>query len=140
MSACERMGCLAAGTVALAMLAAGPAAAGADLIVTVFPGHYVVDGRLIDDLGALETAVRRSQPGAVRLHACGSGTERAQMGAAHRFRDRYLELRRLDVSDAQCRASMAVKARKVSVSDRRGLRPYGIDEEAVTAWMTATMP
>jgi len=128
------------GTMALAALVPAPAAAAADVIVTVFAEHYVIDGRAIDDLGALENALRPAEPGAVRLYACGGGTERAQMAAAHRFRDRYLELRVLDESSPQCRALQAVRPRAVLVADRRGNRPYGIEDEAVARWLNSMVP
>jgi hypothetical protein len=129
------------GTMTVASLVPAPAAAAADVIVTVFAEHYVVDGRAIDDLGALEAALRPTDPGAVRLYACGGGTERAQMAAAHRFRNRYLELRVLDEAAPQCRASsQGVGPRAVLVADRRGNRPYGIDDEAVARWVNLMQP
>jgi hypothetical protein len=132
---------LAAAAVALSALFAGTAAAqAADVFVTVFADHYVVNGRVIDDVGVLEGAILAMRPGAVRLYACGSGTDRAQMAAAHRFRDRYLELRVLDDSAPQCRASMASAPRAVSVVNRTGEPPYGIDNEAVARWWYSMMP
>lgn len=131
----------AAATAALSTLVSGAAAADApDVFVMVFAEHYVVNGRIIDDIGALESAILPTRPGAVRLYACGSGTARAQMAAAHRFQDRYLELRVLDDAAPQCRTPMALAPRAVAVTHRAGERPYGIDDEAVARWWYSMMP
>jgi len=130
----------AAGSATLSSVAAGDAAAQApDVFVTVFADKYVVNGRVVDDIGALERAVASMSPGAVRLYACGEGTARAQMAAAHSLRDRYLELRVLDEAAPQCRAASAA-ARATAVMYRSGERPYGIDDEAVARWWYAMMP
>jgi hypothetical protein len=130
---------LAAATTALSTLVAGAAAAQApDVFVMVFAEHYVVNGRVIEDIGALETVILPVRPGAVRLYACGSGTARAQMAAAHRFRDRYLELRVLDDPAPQCRAPMS--SAPLAVAHRAGEPPYGIDDEAVARWWYKMMP
>lgn len=132
---------VAAATAALCTLVAGPAAAQVpDVFVTVFAEHFVMNGRIIDDIGALESAILPMRPGSVRLYACGSGTARAQMTAAHRFRDRYLELRVLDDSAPQCRTSMASVTRTVALTYRAGERPNGIDDEAVALWWYSMMP
>lgn len=137
----QMTGILAAGSAALSMLAAGAAAAQApDVFITVFSEHYVVNGRIVDNLGALEGAVGPVRPGAVRLYACGEGTARAQMAAAHRFRDRYLELRVLDAAEPQCRPATAAAPRAIAVTHRSGERRYGIDDETVTRWWYSMMP
>jgi hypothetical protein len=131
----------AAATAALSMLAAAPASAqAADVFVTIFAERYVVNGQAFDDLGSLERAIGQLRPGAVRLYACGEGTARAQMAAAHRFRDRYLELRVLDVAAPQCATALAAAPRAMNVMHRAGERPYGIDDEAVAVWWYAMMP
>jgi len=131
----------AAATAALSLLAAGPAAAqAADIFVTIFAERYVVNGQAFEDLASLEQAVGQLRPGAVRLYACGEGTARAQMAAAHRFRDRYLELRVLDATARQCATALATVPRAMNVMHRSGERPYGIDDEAVALWWYAMMP
>jgi hypothetical protein len=60
--------------------------------------------------------------------------------AAHRFRDRYLELRVLDESAPLCRSSIAAAARALPVAGRAGRKPYGIDDAAVAQWWYAMMP
>lgn len=132
---------VAAATAALSTLVAGAAAAEApDVFVMVFAEHYVVNGRIIDDIGALESAILPMRPGAIGLYACGSGSARAQMAAAHRFQDRFLELRVLDDSAPQCRPSMVSVPQAVAVRHRAGERPYGIDDEAVARWWYSMMP
>jgi hypothetical protein len=131
----------AAASAALSLLAAGSAAAQApDVFVTVYAEHYVVDGRSVDDLDALERAIGAARPGAVRLYACGDGTARAQLAAAHRFRDRYLELRLLDASAPQCRSTSAAAGQPLAVASRAGKKPYGIDDVAVAKWWYDMMP
>jgi len=125
----------------LSVLAAAPASAQAsDVFVTIFAERYIVDGQAFEDLGSLEQAVGQRRPGAVRLYACGEGTARAQMAAAHRFRDRYLELRVLDATAPQCATAVAAVPRAMNVMHRSGERPYGIDDEAVALWWYAMMP
>lgn len=106
--------------------------------VAVFAEHYVLAGRQIDDLDALERAVNAINPRAVRLEACGDGTARAQMAAAHRFRSRYLELRLLEPGAPGCQAAVIPQA--VPVSQRLGPRPFGIDDAAVERWWYDQMP
>lgn len=130
-----------AGAAAFSLLAAGPASAQAsDVFVTIFAERYVVNGQALDDLGALEKAVGQLRPGAVRLYACDEGTARAQMAAAHRFRDRYLELRVLDAASPQCVTATAAAPRAMTVMHRSGERPYGIDDETVALWWYAMQP
>jgi hypothetical protein len=135
-----RIASTAAASVALALAAPGASAQAPDVFITVFAGHFVAGGKSYDDLDALEVAVRAQRPGAVRLYACGSGTARAQMAAAHRFRQNYLELRVLDAADPPCRTSSAAAAQAMTVAQRTGTPPYGIDEVAVAQWWYAMMP
>lgn len=135
-------GIVTAGAAALSLLlAAGSASAQAAtsaLGVAVFAEHYVLEGRVIDDLDVLETSVRDLHPRAVRLDACGSGTERAQRAAAHRLRHLYLELRVLEAGSPACPSPGAAQA--VRVSQRAGARPFGIDDAAVDEWWHQQMP
>jgi hypothetical protein len=123
------------------LLAAGSASAQAStptLGVAVFAEHYVLEGRVIDDLDVLEVSVRDLYPRAVRLDACGDGTERAQRAAAHRLRHLYLELRVLEAGSPDCPSPAAAQA--VLVSQRAGTRPFGIDDAAVDRWWHQLMP
>jgi hypothetical protein len=118
-----------------------PAAAQAsDLFITAFADRYVANGQTFDDLDVLERAVGATRAGAVRIYACGSEAARAQMGAAHRFRDRYLELRVLDADAPQCRVTAAQAPRVVPVTSRSGTAPYGIDDALVARWWYEMMP
>jgi hypothetical protein len=100
--------------------------------VAIFTEHYVYAGRSFDDLDRLEDAVVATHPGGVRLEACGDGTARAMGAAAHRFRNLYLDLRFSYIDDAVC--APASGPRVEPVSQRFGLRPYGINDEAVDRW------
>jgi len=107
--------------------------------VATFADHYVYAGRSFDDLDRLEDAVVAAHPRGVRLEACGGGTARALSAAAHRFRNLYLDLRLDSVDDTTCATASA--ARAVPVSQRFGLLPYGINDEAVDRWWhTISMP
>lgn len=103
--------------------------------VTIFTDHYVYGDRYFDDLDRLEDAVAAAHPGGVRLEACGDGTARALGAAAHRFRNLYLDMRFSYIDDTVCASASA--ARAVPVSQRFGLRPYGINDEAVDRWWHA---
>lgn len=98
--------------------------------VAVFADHYVYAGRSFDDLDRLEDAVVAVHPRGVRLEGCGDGTARALGAAAHRFRNLYLDLSYVD--DAVCASDSIPRAEPVS--QRFGLRPYGINDEAVDRW------
>lgn len=115
----------------LCLSATGAAFAQAPIsTVAVFADHYVYAGRSFDDLDRLEDAVVAAHPRGVRLEGCGDGTARALGAAAHRFRNLYLDLSYSD--DAICASAAAPRAEPVS--QRFGLRPYGINDEAVDRW------
>jgi hypothetical protein len=109
-----------------------------EVTVMVFADHYVLAGRAVDDLNVLERAVDTAGVRAVRLHACGEGTARAQQAAAHRFHGLYLELRVLDRDAPACRA--AAVPRLVPATHRIHEKPTGIDDEAVDRWWHQLMP
>lgn len=135
------IGFIAAAVSTSCMAFIGDAAAQApkpEVLVSVFADRYVLGGRLIDDLDVLEDAVAAMDARAVRLDACGTGTDRAQMAAAHRFRHLHLELRLRDSDSAEC--ASAVAPRLESVILRLGQRPYGIDDESVDRWRHDLMP
>jgi hypothetical protein len=100
--------------------------------VAISADHYVYANRYFDDLDQLEDAVVAAHPGGVRLEACGDGTARAFGAAAHRFRNLYLDLRYSYIDDVLCASASVPRA--VAVSQRFGLRPYGINDEAVDRW------
>ena len=107
--------------------------------VAIFADHYVYAGRFFDDLDRLEDAVLAAHSRGVRLEACGDGTARALRAAAHRFRNLYLDLRYGSVDDTTC--ASATGPRAVPASQRFGLLPYGINDEAVDRWWhTISMP
>jgi hypothetical protein len=122
----------------LSSVTAGSLQVKPDISVTIFADHYVVEGRVIDDLDVLQKAVSSIGPGTVRLHACGRIADRAQRAAAHRFRTFSLELRLLEPKDAACKAIPAPL--EIAASTRRGQRPFGIDDEVVDQWWHASMP
>jgi hypothetical protein len=104
--------------------------------VSVFADRYVMAGRLIDDLDILEAAVAAMNAQAVRLDACGPGTDRAQMAAAHRFR--HLELRLRGPDSPECASAIVPRMEVVSLRLRQ--RPLGIDDETVDRWRHDSMP
>ena len=108
------------------------------IVITIFAEHYVVEGRVIDDLDVLEKAVKSVEPRTVRLQACGGIAERAQRAAAHRFRTLNLELRLLEQHQAVCQAISAPRA--IPTRTPRGRGPFGIDDEVVDRWWHASMP
>jgi hypothetical protein len=107
--------------------------------VAVFADHYVLAGRAYDDLDALEDAIAAMHPRGVRLEACSENTARAQLAAAHRFRNIYLDLRGSGADQAACQPASV--ARAMPAGQRFGLKPYGINDEAVGRWWsTVSMP
>jgi hypothetical protein len=106
---------------------------GASLVVTVLPDRFFVDNQVTDDLNTLESEVRSSGAKAIVLTACGPGTARPQLAAAQRLSDLYLELIVAAPDSSECLA--AASPRSVPVSQRIGLRPFGIDDEAVNRWL-----
>lgn len=140
-SSFRRMIALGTGVSALCLATMGAAAAQtpmSDVSIAVFAEHYVLAGRLIDDLDVLEDAVSAMRPRTVRIDACGSGTARAQRAATHRFRNLYLDLRVVETNAPSCQA--AITPRAVPVSQRSGQRPLGIYDEAVDRWWNNVMP
>jgi hypothetical protein len=113
---------LQAAPVAAASIHALPA-----LDITACAEHYVVNGRFIDDLGALEAQVASSGARTVRLYGFEGVSDRSQRAAAHRFRALNLELSLLQRHAGACRPTGS-----------RG--PLGIDDAAVDQWWHAWMP
>jgi hypothetical protein len=113
-------------------------AAKPEITITIFADHYVLEGRVIDDLDVLEKAVNSVGPRTVRLQACGRSADYAQRAAAHRFRSSSLELRLLELHEAACQAIPAPRA--IPVRTLRGRAPYGIDDKVVDQWWHASMP
>ncbi len=109
------------------------AAPGAPVVVTVLPDRFVVDNQVTDDLNTLESDVRSSGAKAIVLTACGPGTARPQLAAAQRLSDLYLELVVAAPDSSECLT--AARPRSVPVSQRIGLRPFGIDDEEVNRWL-----
>lgn len=108
-------------------------APGAHAVVTVLSDRFVVGNQVTDDLNALESEVRLTGAKAIVLAACGPGTARPLLAAAQRFSDLYLELIVAAPDSSECLA--AASPRSVPVSQRIGLRPFGIDDERVDLWL-----
>ena len=106
--------------------------------VAIFPDHYVLADRYIDDLDTLEDAIAVMRPRGVRLEACGEGTSRALRAATHRFRNLYLDLRVAGSDDSACQPVST--ARAVPASQRVGQRPFGIYDDAVDRWWNNLTP
>jgi hypothetical protein len=109
-----------------------------EITITIFADHYMLEGRVIDDLDLLEKAVRSTEPRTVRLQACGRAADFPQRAAAHRFRSSNLELRLLDPRDPACQAIPAPRA--IPARAPRGGGPFGIDDNVVDQWWHASMP
>jgi hypothetical protein len=131
---------LGAAAAAVWLVSSGAASTPAAVVpVAVFADHYVLAGRSYDDLDALEDAIAAMHARGVRLEACGENTARAQLSAAHRFRNLYLDLRASGADQAACQPAFV--ARAVPAGQRFGLKPYGINDEAVGRWWSAvSMP
>jgi hypothetical protein len=106
--------------------------------VVIHADQYVVAGQDIDDLAVLEQAVRATSNRRVVLLACGRGTARAQLAAAQRLSDLALELIVSDSDFDGC--EVKVTPRPIPISQRIGLRPFGIDDETVNRWLRSVMP
>ena len=130
---------LAAAATALWLATTGAVVAQVPVVtVAIFPDHYVLAGRYIDDLDTLEDAIAVMHPRGVRLEACGEGTSRALRAANHRFRNLYLDLRVAGTGDLACQPPPI--ARAVPASQRMGQRPFGIYDDAVDRWWNNLMP
>jgi len=103
------------------------------VVVTILSDRYLVDGRVTDNLNTLESDVRSSRAKAIVLTACGPNTARPQLAAAQRLSDLYLELIVSAPDSSECLA--ATNPRSVPVSQQTGVRPFGIDDEAVKLWL-----
>lgn len=124
------IGTVATGAGALALGAAAlPAAqAPADAVsIAVFADHYVLAGRSIDDLNVLEATLQAAPDRPIQLNQCGSGTARALKAAAHRFRDRPIDIRLPAAEAPQC-ADAATMRRVVETTKPL---PLGIDDATV---------
>jgi hypothetical protein len=106
--------------------------------VVIHADQYVVAGQDMDDLAVLEQAVRATGNRRVVLLACGRGTARAQLAAAQRLSDLVLELIVSDSDFDGC--EVKVTPRPIPISQRIGLRPFGIDDETVNRWLRSVMP
>lgn len=123
------------------VLATGLAALGASALahgkpstlVIVMTDGYIVDNRVIDDLDNLESELRSSAANAIALVACGPGTARPQLAAAQRLSDLYLELVVGAPDSPECVS--AASPRSMRVSQRIGLRPFGINDADVNHWL-----
>jgi hypothetical protein len=137
-------GCLAAAGVASAQPAAAAkpgapdARAAPEAVIAVYPTHWSWAGAAYDDLDLLAEAVLARAPRSVGIYACGDGTARLQKAAAYRFRDRWLELRVLEVRSPPCEVQEG--SRVVSLVPGAGLRAPVIDDEAVDRWWNYMMP
>jgi hypothetical protein len=134
------IGTVATGAGALALgVAALPAAQAPtdEVSIAVFADHYVVAGRSIDDLNVLETTLQTVPDRPIQLNQCGAGTARALKAAAHRFRDRPIEIRTPAAGALQC-ADSALTMRRVAESTKP--LPHGIDDAAVELYWDSITP
>lgn len=92
---------------ALTPVDAGPLHPRHEVEITTWADHYVVKGRVVDDLDVLERVVDALRSRIVKLQACEGMADRAQRAAAHRFRALSLELRLLEPHDPACQRMAA---------------------------------
>lgn len=109
-----------------------------EVVISVFPHHYVLAGRAIDDLNLLESEIRTLRPRTVRLDACGTAADHPQRAAAHRFRELNLELRFAAPASQACKEVADARAIPASVHPRQG--PLSIDYRIVDRWWHESMP
>lgn len=125
------MGTVATGAGALVLgVAALPAAQAPrdEVSIAVFADHYVLAGRSIDDLNVLETTLQAAPDRPIQLNQCGSGTARALKAAAHRFRNRPIDIRSPAADAPQCADAVPTMRR---VFETTKPLPLGIDDAAV---------
>lgn len=125
------IGTVATGAGALVLgVAALPAAQAPrdEVSIAVFADHYVLAGRSIDDLNVLETTLQAAPDRPIQLNQCGSGTARALKAAAHRFRNRPIDIRSPAADAPQC-ADAVPRMRRVFETTKP--LPLGIDDAAV---------
>lgn len=103
--------------------------------VLAYGSYYIFGRAAINDLDALETAVRTVNPKGIQLTACGANAAQALKAAVHRFRDQPVQVQVLDVSAPTCEVAVARRA-----SQRDALIPTGIDAPAVDAYWIQVTP
>lgn len=104
--------------------------------ITVLPDHYVFAGRVYDDLGRLEDAVRALRPNDIALNSCGPRETRVMVAAAHRLRDLPTRIHFLNVAeDAACSPPAISPARLAKTGG-----PTGIDDRAVSEYWYVLLP
>ena len=120
--------------------AAGSAFAASDVQIApervmAYDNYYIFGRAAIDDLDALETAVRVVRPKGIQLSACGADATQALKAAVHRFRDLPLQVQVLSMSAPVCEVAVSRHA-----SQRRIPMPTGISDSAVDEYWRQVMP
>jgi hypothetical protein len=105
--------------------------------ITVFSDRYVLADRAFDDLNLLEEHTTAMKARAVTLLACGEGVTRSLKAAVERFRHVPVQMLVLDADEPECSSTASLAT---PVRERRGPRPYGIDDEAVERYWRDLMP
>jgi hypothetical protein len=135
------IGTVATGAGALVLgVAAVPAAQAPtdEVSIAVFADHYVLEGKSIDDLNVLETKLQAAPDRPIQLNQCGSGTARALKAAAHRFRDRPIDMRSPAADAPQCADAVPTMRR---VFETTKPLPLGIDDATVERyWDDSILP
>jgi hypothetical protein len=116
--------------------AAGVQSAVGTATITVLPDHYVLAGRVYNDLHRLEDAVRALRPTDIMLDSCGPRETRVMMAAAHRFRDLRTRIRFLSISESDVCSPPVLTS--VNLEASRG--PSGIDDRAVSEYWGGLLP
>jgi hypothetical protein len=101
--------------------------------VAAHASTYAVAGRALDDLAALETAIRGARPRSVAIIACSSEAPRAWLAAVEKFNDLPLAL---DTRDA---AAICAAGATMPVAQRADA-PAGIDDARVRAHWQQVQP
>jgi hypothetical protein len=105
--------------------------------ITVFSDRYVLAGRAFDDLNLLEKHTTAMQVRAVTLLACGPGVTRPLKAAVERFRHVPVQMLVLDSDTPECSSTAPLA---ITVRERDGQRPYGIDDEVVERYWRELIP
>ena len=129
------VGVLALSVVATTLAAAQPSRA--TVTIAVFSDRYILAGRAFDDLDSLEKHITAIHAHGISLLACGPGVTRSLKAAVHRFRHVSVQMRVLETDDPECFSAVPGGT---PVQVHAGLRPSGIDEEAVERYWRELMP
>lgn len=106
--------------------------------ITVFAERYAVGPVAFNDIDLLQRHIAGTGARDVELVVCEATATRALKAAVHRFRHMPVTMRVSDMRQSECMSKQVPLV--IPASDRRGPRPFGIDDQAVERYWSEMMP